>query len=64
MKHKDWIDSSALYATNAAYFEDFPASLPPEILNQFLAGESSESIDLLERRWESKQVGAFSILNA
>ncbi len=64
MKHKDWIDSSALYAANAAYFEDFPGSLPPALLEQILVGEGAESIDRLERLWESKQVGALRIINA
>ena len=64
MKHKDWIDSSALYAANAAYFEDFPGSLPPALLEQILLGEGAESIDRLERLWESKQVGALRIINA
>lgn len=63
MKHKDWIDSSALYAANAAYFEEFPASLPPELVNHFLTAED-EPIDRLERLWESRQVGALRIINA
>ena len=64
MKHKDWIDSSALYAANAAYFEEHPDRLPPDILSHFLAEPGTESIDRLERLWESKQVGALRIINA
>ncbi|NWG38979.1 MAG: 2-oxoglutarate dehydrogenase E1 component [Hydrogenophilaceae bacterium] len=64
MKHQDWIDSSALYAANAAYLDAFPESLPAEVLEHIPVGEGSESIDRLERLWESKQVGALRIINA
>ena len=64
MKHKDWIDSSALYAANAEYFEAFPANLPPEMLDRFSAGEGIEPLERMERLWESKQVGALRIINA
>jgi 2-oxoglutarate dehydrogenase E1 component len=64
MSQKDWINSSALYAANAAYFESFPGSLPPDLLGHILVQEGSEPIDRLERLWESKQVGALRIINA
>ncbi len=64
MKHKDWIDSSALSAANAAYFEEFPGNLPTGLIEETLVDEGAESIDRLERLWESKQVGALRIINA
>lgn len=64
MNQKDWIDSSALYAANAAYLETFPDMLPPAVLEQGDSVYGQESIDRLERLWESKQVGALRIINA
>jgi len=64
MKQKDWIDSSALYAANAAYFETFPETLTPDVLERAISADGRESIDQLERLWESKQVGALRIINA
>ena len=64
MSQKDWINSSALYAANAAYFEDHPEALQPELL-ELAPGERPEAeLAALERLWESRQVGALRIINA
>jgi 2-oxoglutarate dehydrogenase E1 component len=65
MNLKEWIDSSALNAANAAFLEEHPELVPAEWLERSLqppAGKAQESLP--ERLFESRQVGALRIINA
>ena len=65
MNLKDWIDSSALNAANAAFLEEHSELVPAEWLERPLqdgAGRMPEALP--ERLFESKQVGALRIINA
>ena len=65
MNLKDWIDSSALNAANAAFLEEHSELVPAEWLEHPLqAGAGRMPEALPERLFESKQVGALRIINA
>lgn len=65
MSLKDWIDSSALNAANAAFLEEHADLVPAEWLNRSLRQPAGKAQELLpERLFESRQVGALRIINA
>ncbi len=65
MNLKDWIDSSALNAANAAFLEEHAELVPEAWLERPLARPPGKAAEALpERLFESKQVGALRIINA
>jgi 2-oxoglutarate dehydrogenase E1 component len=61
MNLKDWIDSSALNAANAAFLEEHADIVPADWLERPLRPAAEV---LPERLFESRQVGALRIINA
>ena len=64
MNLKDWIDSSALNAANAAFLEEHPYLVPDDWLGRALDRQAGVECLLPEKLFESKQVGALRIINA
>ena len=63
MKLRDWIETSALDAANAAFLEEHAELLPAEWLAQPFR-ESASDLGSPAGLFESKQVGALRIINA
>jgi 2-oxoglutarate dehydrogenase E1 component len=64
MNLKDWIESSALNAANAAFLEEHADLLPAEWLERSFPAAGTVQEIFPERLFESRQVGALRIINA